>query len=420
MNNILIFIILFLKIKLIYSKIGEGYNIKAININNEIDVVIFQTQEFYLNPSGITIPLTFNATNIIKTSNNEFIIIGCDFLNTSDNNIYYKIFNYTDKIYTDDKVQKITINQFNKNNIYIINIYNSTDLIIIYFINSVYKNKIFNYKNNEDITINYASDEPLFNRDCKKNILCENIIDITIFCICEGENTGTIEEYSSIYLSTTPFYGFYGGLDINKLSINGKSYQMTKIDNFNYIICYLNDAKLFCSYIELIEYNKHYIPIEKYKKEMYTFSGIDFNTQNKYFSFKIFNNTIYIVHNNAGSPTVGSNILMATYNFDIFHETYVKGNTADDLSLDYDIIIYENKIDIYYEKKEFSLHSVCSINKSCVIDYFSFNTPYMVNTFNNSFTFKITENISQTFSLENYTFNTHLLNPSFFFFQLKL
>ena len=261
MNNILIVIILFFKIKLINNQLGVGYNVKAININNKFDVVIFQTQEFYLSSLGRTINLTFNATNILKTSNNEFIIIGCNFTNDSDNNnIYYQIFNYSDNIYTDDKVHKITISQFKKNNIYIINIYNSTDLFIMYYNDNLYDyyQITFNYKNNEDIIINgIGIYEPVLNRNCKKNILCENIINITKFCLCEGENSGSLETTNSIFITTNPYY-------YNIILIYGKNYQLAKIDNYNYIICYLNDAKLFCSYIELIEKDSSYIPNEKY------------------------------------------------------------------------------------------------------------------------------------------------------------
>ena len=85
---------------------------------------------------------------------------------------------------------------------------------------------------------------------------------------------------------------------------------------------------------------------------------------------------------------------MATYNFDIFHETHIKIG-FDKLSLDYDITIYENKINIYYEAKNRSVDKFCSYSNQCKIYNFTLNIPYMNNTFNNNFIFKISENTSQ-------------------------
>ena len=197
MNNILIFIILFLKIKLIYSQteidykeIGTGYNIQALKIINEIEVVIFHTKEFYLSSLGSTIGLSFNATKLIKISNNEFIILGFNYSNTSnDNNIYYQIFNYTDSVFFDNITHKISFNGFDKDNNFVINLYNSTHLIIVYFDDGEDVNvyKIFNYKDGT-IVNNSADDyyDDIFHSKCISNtIKCENIIDKTTICICE-------------------------------------------------------------------------------------------------------------------------------------------------------------------------------------------------------------------------------------------
>ena len=333
MNNIF-FIFIFYLIKNIFNiNFGSGKNPYSINYNDEIlnyDVIVYHSINFtiiYKNSTNINYTLDFNSWRLINISSSKFMVMGYKENDNEDNKLYYNIYYFSNLSLVDEGNNYIEIMPSKLN--FSLNSYNSSSILIGYNNQSNYKYFIYDYE-----LKNMLVEKNLFEYSIENStsITCDNFNKSAVFCVYQNDSDifyhiqtidNTVNNYN-IILSANTF----------------------KVDRFNnkynnFIICYFK-SDLICSYIKINE---------NYELTLYKNITIidDSKIYRKYFSFKIYHNTIYILATEyESSSTYKSKIFIYSYNF----ELSLNSIQIATIFFDSTFIVFEGEIHIYYENTD--------------------------------------------------------------------
>ena len=339
MNNIF-FIFIFFLIKNIFNiDIANGKNPYSINYNDEIqnyDVIIYHSINFtiiYNDSTIINKTLDFNSWRLINISSSKFMVMGYKENDNEDNKLYYNIYYFSNLELVDEGNNYIEIMPSKLN--FSLNSYNSSSILIGYNNQTTYKYFIYDYELKSILVEKNLLEYSIEN---STSIICDNFNKSAVFCVYQND--------SDIFYHIQTIDNKVNNYDI---ILSANSFKVDRFNNKynNFIVCYFK-SDLICSYIKI---NEDY-ELLLYKNITIINSS---NIYRKYFSFKIYHNTIYVIKTYKEGSNTKSNLLIYSYNFEL------NLNSIEITYIFYDstFIVFEGEIHIYYEMSDAKNKSYC-------------------------------------------------------------